>query len=635
MARRLAMELAMSAPTNGTDLVREHVKAKRAAEEREGEAPGNVDELIDRARAQDERRRARGTDRDDIPPPGDESDPTQRKRSRVDPNDPRPEIVFSADQPAMTDAAIRALAMMGGIYVRGRQLVHVVRDRGAPEWMKRDAESRGASDPRTAARLTSWEGVPTIVPIEREHLPDLLGRAAVWTSIRKDKRYAASPPPWLAGRIMARGEWPFPQLEGTSDAPVFRADGTVHDRPGYDERTRIIFEPCGITFPLIPAAPTRDDARRALAELVEPFEEFPFKAECDRAAAAALVLSIIGRAAIDGPVPMFGWVANTPGSGKGLGASSSTMIPTGREAPLMAPTLEDEEMRKRLMAIALAGCPVVVIDNVEDELGSAPLAMAITAGEVSDRLLGGTKWITASLRPVWAFTGNNVRLKGDMGRRVIPIDVDPKCEHPEDRVFRRPNLLGFVRANRPRLVAAALTVLRAFVAAGRPAHGKGPKGSFEAWDALVRGAIIWAGGADPLGGVHRIREQSDDDVDRLRTLIAAWEHSFGGNETSVADAIDKAGNPGSDLYTALVAYCPRTGKPDARAIGNALRKVCGRVVDGNRFRRGEPNRIKVATWALETLPGAGSAGSAGSTAGPSDKEDRGSSSKTNAGSAGK
>jgi hypothetical protein len=62
-------------------------------------------------------------------------------------------------------------------------------------------------------------------------------------------------------------------------------------------------------------------------------------------------------------------------------------------------------MRKRLMAIALAGCPVIVSDNVEDELGSAPLPMAITAGEVSDRLLGGTKWITASLRPVWAFTG--------------------------------------------------------------------------------------------------------------------------------------------------------------------------------------------------------------------------------------
>jgi hypothetical protein len=82
---------------------------------------------------------------------------------------------------------------------------------------------------------------------------------------------------------------------------------------------------------------------------------------------------------------------------------------------------------------------------------------------------------------------------------VVPIDLDPKVEHPEDRKFKRADLIGYVQENRPRLVAAALTVLRAFVVAGWPAHGQPPKGSFEAWDQLVRSAIIWAGGADPLG----------------------------------------------------------------------------------------------------------------------------------------
>jgi hypothetical protein len=177
---------------------------------------------------------------------------------------------------------------------------------------------------------------------------------------------------------------------------VFRADGTIHDAPGYDERTRVIYEPGGVTFPLVPEQPTRDDARRALAELVEPFSEFPFKAECDRAATAALILSQIGRAAIDGVIPMCGSLAPTPGSGKGLLASAATMIPTGRSAPLMSPTDDDEETRKRLLSIALAGDPVVVIDNVDGELGSAPLSMAITAGVVRDRPLGFTKMITFS-----------------------------------------------------------------------------------------------------------------------------------------------------------------------------------------------------------------------------------------------
>src|SRR5262249_34831195 len=48
------------------------------------------------------------------------------------------------------------------------------------------------------------------------------------------------PPPWVATMLLARGEWRFPQLDGISDAPVFRADGTMHDDPCDDPRTRII-----------------------------------------------------------------------------------------------------------------------------------------------------------------------------------------------------------------------------------------------------------------------------------------------------------------------------------------------------------------------------------------------------------
>ena len=48
---------------------------------------------------------------------------------------------------------------------------------------------------------------------------------------------------------------------------------------------------------------------------------------------------------------------------------------------------------------------------------------------------------------------NNVQLKGDLGRRVVPIDLDPKIEHPEDRTFKRSDLLGYLQENRPRLCA--------------------------------------------------------------------------------------------------------------------------------------------------------------------------------------
>ena len=518
------------------------------------------------------------------PPPRDEDNPI--REHRIDGSDPRPVVRLSPDQAAVADAAESALALRGGVYVRGLKLVHIVRDRGSSDWLIRP------------------DGSPMIVRIERDHLMDLLSRSAIWVSSRalKDgttKEFETSPPVWLAARILARGQWKFPQLESISDAPVFRSDGSIHETPGYDDHTRVIFDPCGVTFPSVPTTPSHAQATKAFADLLEPFSEFPFVADTDRATVGAMILSVIGRNAIAGCVPMFIAQAPTPGSGKGLLVDAVATIATGRRAPLMAPTDEDEETRKRLMSIAIESPAMVVIDNVEGPLGSPSLAMALTAGIVRDRLLGTMETVTASLRPVWCVTGNNVQLKGDLGRRVIPIDLDPQVEHPEDRTFARGNLLGYVSSQRPRLVAAALTVLRAYVVAESPVHGLTAKGSFEEWDHLIRGAVIWSCGADPLGGIARIREKSDDDLEKIRALLTAWHLSMGALPMTVADAIRHA-ETAPDLKDALASYC-RGGRPDSRQLGYVLRKICGRVVNGLVMRKSSMNRDSITKWAIERV----------------------------------
>ncbi len=60
-------------------------------------------------------------------------------------------------------------------------------------------------------------------------------------------------------------------------------------------------------------------------------------------------------------------------------------------------------------------------------------------------------------------------------------------EHPEERTdFRHPRLLAWVGENRGRILPAALTLLRAYVAAGRPVQRLPGFGSFEEWSDLVR-----------------------------------------------------------------------------------------------------------------------------------------------------
>jgi hypothetical protein len=128
--------------------------------------------------------------------------------------------------------------------------------------------------------------------------------------------------------------------------------------------------------------------------------------------------------------------------------------------------------------------------------------------------------------------------------------------------------------------------------AGRPDHGRPPKGSYESWDRLVRGAIIWAGGGDALAGAQRLREDGDEDLDRLRGLLAAWHDAFGDAGATIAEAIRRAGDAGQ-LHDALAAYS-RTGKADARQLGYALRKVRGRMAAGMSIERmdGRANTVR-------------------------------------------
>jgi len=497
----------------------------------------------------------------------------------ADDEDRRPTILITTDHHYVVDQALSALVAFGGVYVRARTLVHLVRDR-----------DKGSA-------TTYPDGEFVIAPVHRDHLLELLGRAARWVRGERD----APVPGWVASMLLARGEWPeLPALDGVTGSPVLRADGTIHASRAYDRVTRIYFDPGKTSYPRIKAKATRRDAVRAIDDLLSPFCDFPFVAESDRSAVAALILSIIGRGAIDGCVPMYGIGAPTPGTGKGLLVDVAALIATGRVSPKMAPA-PDDEMRKRLLTYAIAGDPIVTIDNVSVPLGGASLAMALTAGVVTDRVLGRSEKRTVPLRAVFTATGNNLQYKGDLGRRVVPIDLDPRCEHPEDRqTWRHSDLVSYVRRQRPRLVVAALTLLRAYTLAGRPAHGKPPKGSFEAWDRLVRGCILWVGAADPLGGVSRIRAQADDDVDRLRALHAAWYGQFGGRAVTVAEAVDKAGSAGP-LYDALVAYC--RDKPNSLHVGFALRKLRDRVVGGRRLERESINRNGIARWRVRGMRG--------------------------------
>lgn len=491
----------------------------------------------------------------------------------------RPRITYDVRIAPVVDEAEEALLRCDPVplYVHGTELVHVVRNPSKPPYLK------------------------VVTP---DRLRELLDIAATWHKATGESSSQSMVPHWVPRNLLSRSQWRFPGLDGITDTPMLRPDGTVVSAPGYDAVTCYLYEPT-IEFPPIPDQPSEQEVQAALATLREPFCDFPFEHEHAHAAAISAVLSLVARPAINGSIPLYGVTSTAPGTGKGLLVDAISLIAIGTNATREVMPSGDEEMRKRILAQGIAAARIVLLDNIDGPVGTPSLANVLTAGSFGDRLLGVSRMIHVPVRAVWFATGNGLSYRGDLGRRVIPIELDAKQEHPEDRNdFRHSDLLDHVRSQRPALVSAALTLLRAYHNAGRPAHGKPRIGSFESWDDLIRGFCIWVGLGDPAHGREQIRKQSDDDREALRALLQACLAAFGNTPFTAAQAKTRA-NRHDDLGDELAhAWRLLTGDElDTTDLGKVLGRCKGRHIDGYAFQSDKGLTSGARRWRVVRVGG--------------------------------
>jgi hypothetical protein len=485
-----------------------------------------------------------------------------------------PDIVATPDAGEVVSKAVEALANDPGVYQRGGSLVRVLRDT-SPAAV---AAGNGIRRP-LAARI---DRLPLATLLER-----LTGVANWWKEDAKGTPQRALPPLWCVEAVDARGEWPgLRHLEAITEYPVLRPDGTLLITPGYDPATGLLFEPVGVQGRL-KASPTLADAQQAAQALLDVVGDFPFAADVHRAAWLAALLTPLARFAFAGPAPLFLADANVRAAGKGLLLDCIAHVVTGTRFAVATYTQDENELRKRITSLALAGDRLVLLDNLAGRFGNAVLDAALTATAWSDRLLGGNRTTVLPLYMTWYATGNNVAVAGDTARRSCHIRLESPEERPERRSgFQRPQLLAWVRQERGRLLAAALTVLRGYCVDGRPDLGLPAWGSYEGWSALVRQAVVWAGYPDP--GETRLLLQESADVTALSmaVLLRCWAqmdpHRQGLLASQVIHQLYKSPPvppPAwhADMKDAVEALL---GKPDARGLGARLRYYRRRVFDG-------------------------------------------------------
>lgn len=506
-----------------------------------------------------------------------------------------PAIEVDTKQHRVLAETLAILPTDPGLYRQGDILVSIARHD------EETARLHGGVELREA------KGSVKTAPIGPASLSCRLTALADFFAWRKDKAgedrsVAVNPPAWLPKAILEQGSFPgIRPLLGIIEAPFPRADGSLVTAPGYDRRTGYFYAP-SVTIDPLPNRPTQRDAQEAADAIYQVVSQFPFAdIKGDYAVWLAGLLSVIARPAIDGPVPGFAFIGNRAGVGKGRLIDVIGMIATGRKIPCSSYPESKEEAVKVRVAFALAGTPIIHLDNLEEGrlYGSGPLDSGLTSTEFQDRVLGMNKSPSLTLRAVWLLSGNKIAPGRDAYRRWLVCNLITEMESPEERTdLEHPDLLGYVGEHRSELVRSALIILAAHTAAGRPTGEWGPLGSFEAWDPIVRGAVWFATGSDCNATRKVAAKQSPERLNKI-ALLDAWSDLPGGtsNGTTVATALERAQEATqADLREVLLRF-GRDGKlPTPTKLGSIIRTMASVPLEGKKFESAGQTGYGNALW---------------------------------------
>jgi len=485
--------------------------------------------------------------------------------------------VMAGEIHRVVDAAERELAHSRRHYQRGGLIVTVITDPGTRE--TRVQEISAPALVRALAGAATWERFDA--------------RSEDW--VRTD-------PPARHATVLfdSTSYHHLPVLSGLTRQPYLRPDGSLMTAAGYDPSSRMfgVFDAREFA---IPDAPSLADAKAALALLQDLLAEFSFTSAPDLAAALSALLTATVRPSL-ACAPMFHARAHMVGSGKSYLCELITAFATPQRGTPTTFPADDEECRKLLLAELLRAPAVIEFDNLTGDLvAHKSLCTALTSEHMSGRILGVSKTATVSTRTLFLSSGNNVGPVQDMTRRCITIRLDPGCEVPAARSFRRPELVREVLRERGRYVAAALTVVRAWIVAGRPKADCKSMAGFGDWSDLCRQPLLWLGLADATESVFEAMAE-DPDRETLGRLLTGWQSAFGRTAAMVRDAVRVSafGDEHAELREVLRDIADERGEINRRRLGWWIRRHAGRIVDGRRFVRASGNRSAEA-WRVESV----------------------------------
>lgn len=445
-------------------------------------------------------------------------------------------------------------------------------------------------------------GDPTICPISVQALTRKLSASINWEKYDgRSKKHISCDPPQRHIAILYNSQSfnHLPVIRGVVRQPYFReSDGKLITHPGYDSTSKLfgVFEPSKFDMP----EPTIGAARSSLSVLEDLLVEFHFVSEADKSAAMSAIFTAVVRATLK-YAPGFHVKAPVSGSGKTyLCELIGAFAGPAANAKVSYPTTS-EEATKTMLSLLLTNPAVIEFDDMDsDWTPHGTIKRMLTAEQITDRILGVSKTATVSTRTLFLGSGNNVGPVRDLLRRVLTINVDPRCTTPATISYKS-SPVDKVRECREKYVSAVLLIISAWRKAGMPrANVESIVTYGGAWSEYCRQPLIWMGLPDPATAlINQIT--NDPDTQLLKALMSEWNHVFGSRSITVRKVIEHTKNSNSQLLDAIreLPVLDR-GEINPSKFGWFLKKNANRIVENYKFVESSADGRKA--WSLIFVP---------------------------------
>jgi hypothetical protein len=305
-----------------------------------------------------------------------------------------------------------------------------------------------------------------------------------------------------------------------------------------------------------------------------------------------LALTLLQRALLP-ERPAFFVTAGQRGGGKTTLVLMIMMAILGRRAAAASWSDNVEERKKALFSYMRQCVAALVWDNIARgaTISCPHIEAALTAAEISDRVLGVSRVERVPSSTIQIFTGNSIAPRGDMASRSFLLPLNVNRPDPENRTFAHADPLAWTQANRARILRALYTILIGG-ALQRPQH-QVAKTRFKIWWGLIGWPVEYAAG---LLGIEvdcaellRAGEFAEEEASAASRALTVMEEFWGDKPFTTRDVVLAL----ADLNS-LVEDCAAR----AEALSDALGELVGKVLEkptarsiGKLFQKHLTNRL--------------------------------------------